>query len=77
MMGRRAGGEGQFFIRLISTRWCRPTIWSARSTAFSVSHTGRPSIDPVLDHSLPRGTQWNVRNCQGRASQFGKNRGER
>ena len=48
------------FIRLISTRSCRPITWCARSTAFSISvgctrglvpyysHTGRPSIDPVL-----------------------------
>ena len=47
-------------MRLISTRWCRPIIWCARSTVLLdlswvhkelapyYSHTGRPSIDPVL-----------------------------
>ena len=53
-------GKANSFMRSISTRWYRPIIWSGRSMAFSIligctrslrryySHTGRPSIDPVL-----------------------------
>ena len=59
MMGRRSGDKVNSSTRSISTRWCRPIIWSGRSTAFSIligsqgacgvlfAH-GRPSIDPVL-----------------------------
>jgi hypothetical protein len=60
MLGRQESGQSQFFYALISTRWCRRIIWVRQmdslldlswvhsDLASFYSHTGRPSIDPVL-----------------------------
>jgi hypothetical protein len=60
MMGRRDGGQGQFFIRLIWTGVVPPDhlvrqidgildlSWVHKELSPYYSHTGRPSIDPVL-----------------------------
>ena len=59
MMGRRERGQGRLFYAFDLDKVVRRIIWSGRSTACSIligctelapyySHTGRPSIDPVL-----------------------------